>query len=236
MEKRIDLCERRIDSRHMQTPTNPGWTGDDPQRRPAAPGPAPVGPGWGGPPQPDWGAPPPGIAGPYGAAPIVAPDPYRPGAPRPPLASGPGGRAVDGVLAATAHASILFGLLGVGLLLTLLIDAGIWIYSRRSPYVAFHARQALYYHGFLFLFNLAYLCGLFVLFGFYMAYPHWEFVGNLGLAFVFPGIVWFVGTILYGLVGAVLVLLGRPFAYPIFGRWAARRLPGAPGRPPGPGR
>src|SRR5436853_4629235 len=103
---------RRMGDWRMQTPTEPGWLGDEQQRQPPASGPYPAAPGWAAPPQSGLGAPPPGLTGPYGPAPLVAADPYRRGAAPPPLAPGPGGPAVDRLLAATAHASILFGLLG----------------------------------------------------------------------------------------------------------------------------
>ena len=56
--------------------------------------------------------------------------------------SHPVGRATDAGLAALAHFGIVFGLLGFGFLVSLAIDAAIWLYSRRSPYAAFQARQS----------------------------------------------------------------------------------------------
>ena len=35
---------------------------------------------------------------------------------------------------------------------------------------------------------------------------------------------WYFGTIAYGLYGGLLVAAGKDFSYPIFGRWARRRL------------
>ncbi len=36
-------------------------------------------------------------------------------------------------------------------------------------------------------------------------------------------VLWYVGTIVYGLLGAVRVLLGYEFWYPFFGAWARRK-------------
>jgi hypothetical protein len=39
------------------------------------------------------------------------------------------------------------------------------------------------------------------------------------------GVVWFVFSILLGVWAAIRVFLGKPFAYPVFGRMAARGRP-----------
>ena len=39
----------------------------------------------------------------------------------------------------------------------------------------------------------------------------------ISLVAVVLGLVWFVGTIVYGIIGAVMVLLGKPFKYAIIG-------------------
>src|SRR5690242_14232678 len=66
--------------------------------------------------------PPPQGADPY----VLAPPPAQ--APR---EAGPAIH--DRVLAAVAHAAIIFGFLGIGLLFSLAISVGLWLYSRSSP-------------------------------------------------------------------------------------------------------
>ncbi len=133
-----------------------------------------------------------------------------------------GGRAADATLAAVTHAAILFGLFGVGFLITLAINLGIWFYSRRSPFVSYHARQAGCYQCFVLLVNVVYVFVGLLLFGFVTVYPQWTWIGSLLFVVVVAGVVWFVVSILYGVWAAVCVLLGKPFAYPVFGRWAAK--------------
>ncbi|HMA33592.1 MAG TPA: DUF4870 domain-containing protein [Chloroflexia bacterium] len=165
-------------------------------------------------------------------------DPYLvpPSVPRRPPVQALGGRAADAVLAATAHASIVLGLFGVGFLVTLLVSIVIWLYGKRSPYVAYHARQAGCYQCFVLAFNTVYVFVLLLLWFFYLLYPQWDGVGNVLLGLLIPFVFWFIGSILYGVVAAIMVLLGRPFAYPVFGARAARaehqRLAG-PAGPPG---
>src|SRR5437867_739718 len=117
---------------------------DELERMPPRP-PAPP-PGFSQPPQPPGPA-----AGPpdvlhavtrLSQPPAPGADPYVL-APPPGAAPTPAGPATqDRVLAALAHGAILFGFLGIGFLLALGINLVIWIASRRSPYVAYHARQA----------------------------------------------------------------------------------------------
>jgi len=133
-----------------------------------------------------------------------------------------GGRATDATLAAVTHAAILFGLFGVGFVITLAINGGIWLYSRRSPFVAYHAQQAGCYQCFVVVVNILYLALGGTLLGVAAVYPQWGFVGPLLFVVAVTGVVWFVLSILYGVWAAVRVLLGRPFAYPVFGRLAAR--------------
>ena len=105
-----------------------------------------------------------------------------------------------------------------GFLIALGITLVIWLYSRRSPYVAYHARQAGYYQLFVVGFNIFLLFWVLLLFGFYLIYPQWLFVGVIAAWLTGVEAFWFVGSILLGVIGAVLVLLGRSFAYPLFGR------------------
>ncbi len=155
----------------------------------------------------------------------VPPDPYMvsggdawlvpPPPPRPPSAG-------DRALAALAHGAIVFGFVGIGFLLALGINLGLWLYSRRSDYVGYHARQAGCYQAFVLVFNLGLAFVILLLFGFYLLYPQWTAVGALAGWLLVAGLVWFAGSILFGVAGAVLVLLGRPFAYPWLGRRGGR--------------
>jgi hypothetical protein len=149
--------------------------------------------------------------------------------PPPPARSGPdiggvgsrvaetGGRVADASLAALSHFAILFGFFGVGFLLSLAISLGIWFYSRRSPYVEYHARQAGCYQAFVFVFNI----GCAVLFGTLLAgqiYWGWTWAGPATTCLLVFFIAWFPISILYGAWGGLMVLLGRDFRYPYFGR------------------
>jgi uncharacterized Tic20 family protein len=134
------------------------------------------------------------------------------------------GRAADAGLAALAHFAILFGFFGVGFLLSLAISGAIWLYSRRSPYVAFHAQQAGCYQIFVLVFNIGYwvLLGALVYVG---GQLHWEAGTITAVVTLMIGlfILWFVLSILYGAWAGLRVLLGHDFRYPYFGR--ARNLP-----------
>jgi hypothetical protein len=145
----------------------------------------------------------------------------------PPPTAGPGGagtrvvqtagRAADAGMAAVAHFAILFGFLGIGFLISLAISGVIWLYSRRSPYVAFHAQQAGCYQLFLLGFNLgcAALLGVLLALNIYL---HWEWAGTAALLLVVLFIAWFPISILYGAWGGLMVLMGRNFRYPYLGR------------------
>ena len=152
-------------------------------------------------------APPPGRTG---------PDPTRIAGQATQVAS----RAADAGLAALSHFAILFGFLGVGFLLSIGINLAIWLYSRRSSYVAFHARQAGCYQCFVLVFNL----GLAALLGVFLAaqiYLHWDWAGTAAWLIILLFIVWFPLSILYGVWAGLRVLLGNNFRYPYFGRRAA---------------
>jgi uncharacterized Tic20 family protein len=144
-------------------------------------------------------------------------------------------RAVEGAdrgLAILAHASIGFGFVGIGFLLGLAINAVIWLRSRRSSYLAIQAEQAGTYQLAVFLLNVA-------LAAIWLAVLVYVFVGDsaigpgqlslrqiaagLWLALIPVFAIWYVGTILYGLYGALKVARGQEFWYPIFGAWARRR-------------
>jgi uncharacterized Tic20 family protein len=130
-------------------------------------------------------------------------------------------RSAERVLAAAAHGAIAFGLFGIGLLVSLLISGVIWLYSRRSPHVRFHSEQAGCYQCSVLLINVALLLiflssGIFSVFQAFQGREDWG-TSWVALIAVVLGLIWFVGTIVYGIIGAVMVLLGRPFKYVIIG-------------------
>ncbi len=136
-------------------------------------------------------------------------------------------RGTERLLAGAAHGAIAFGLFGLTLPVSLLVTGLIWLYSRRSPHVRFHADQAGCYQCSVLLINLVVVAvlaisGGFAIFGVIRGETTWA---ELGL--VLWGIVlfaaWFAATIMVGVVGAVMVLLGRPFKYPLIGGWFLKR-------------
>jgi hypothetical protein len=140
---------------------------------------------------------------------------------------------VDQRLAAVAHLSIGFGVVvGVGFLLGLAINLVIWLRSKRSSVVEYHAEQAGAYQLAVLLINLG-LAALWIgiagtaIGGWNWhlgSWPVWQPLAGL-LCLLTPAIVvWYVGTIVYGLYGGLLVAAGREFSYPVFGPWARRRL------------
>ena len=127
------------------------------------------------------------------------------------------GRAADTTLAAVSHFAIAFGFFGIGFLLSIAISLFIWLYSKRSPYVEFQSSQAGRYQCFVLVFNVLYVAMLGVL----LALGFWNqasWVGLLFLGLVIVGLLWFVFSILYGVWGGILVLMGKDFRYPYFGR------------------
>ena len=151
-------------------------------------------------------------------------------------------RAVEGsdrALAVLAHASIGFGLVGIGFLLGLAINGVIWLRSRRSSFVNVHAEQAGAYQLAVFLINV----GLVLILGasgVYLAFAPSslgpaelsspQVLAGLWLAVLPLALLWYVATIVYGLYGAWKVARGREFWYPVFGAWARRRA-GLAGHP-----
>jgi uncharacterized Tic20 family protein len=141
--------------------------------------------------------------------------------PLPPKAAVVVDRSAERVLAAVAHGAIAFGLFGIGLLVSLLISGVIWLYSRRSPHVRFHSEQAGCYQCSVLLINFMLLIvvifsGGFSIFQVFQGREDWgsSWVTLFGVVL---GMIWFFGTILYGIIGAVMVLLGKPFKYVIIG-------------------
>ena len=143
---------------------------------------------------------------------------------RPSPAPGPGyviDQSLARALSALAHGAIAFGFLGVGFLVSLAISGVIWLYGRRSPQVRFHSEQAGCYQCSVLLINLVWVVLLGAASGF------WIFNGFNGRGdrvlggWVAVGfilwVLWFAGSILYGLLAAILVLLGKDFKYPVIG-------------------
>ena len=144
-------------------------------------------------------------------------------------------RAVEGsdrTLAVLAHASIGFGLVGIGFLLGLAINGIIWLRSRRSSFVNVHAEQAGAYQLAVFLINL----GLVLIFGatgLYLAFAPSaigpselsspQVLAGVWLAILPLALLWCRGSTASGLYGAWRVARGREFSYPVFGAWARRR-------------
>jgi hypothetical protein len=138
----------------------------------------------------------------------------------------------DRALAILAHASIGFGLLGIGFTLGIAINIIIWLRSKRSSYLALQAEQAGMYQLFILLANIG-------LAAFWLAMLVYVFMGDstlgpgqlslrqiaagLWLALI-PGFgIWYLVTIGYGMYGALQISRGRQFWYPVIGAWVRRR-------------
>jgi len=140
---------------------------------------------------------------------------------------------VDQRIAAVSHLSIGFGIvIGVGFLVGLAINLVIWLRSKRSSVVAFHAEQAGAYQLAVLVTNLA-MAGIWIavlisLMGRSQMgegmLSMWDMLAGVWLALLPLQIAWYVGTILYGLYAGVMVAAGRDFSYPIFGKWARKRV------------
>jgi uncharacterized Tic20 family protein len=132
-------------------------------------------------------------------------------------------------LAGLAHGSILLGIFtnGVGGIVAALV---IWATQKeKSPYVAFHALQALVYQAVTFIVTMLAWCCWGALYTAMILVP---LISNpdayqsappaglwLGLfLIVFPFGIWGL-TILYGLWGAVRCFGGHDFRYAVIGRW-----------------
>jgi uncharacterized Tic20 family protein len=140
---------------------------------------------------------------------------------------------VDQRIAAVAHLSIGFGLIvAVGLLVGLAINLVIWLRSKRSPVVEYHAEQAGTYQLVVFIINIA-LVALWISIAVGVvgsanvsigSVPLWQPLTGLWCLLTPLTAVWYFGTIAYGLYGGLLVAAGKDFSYPVFGPWARRRL------------
>jgi uncharacterized Tic20 family protein len=140
---------------------------------------------------------------------------------------------VDQRIAAVAHLSIGFGVIvGVGFMIGLAVNLVIWLRSRRSPVVEYHAEQAGAYQLSILLINMV-LVGLWIAMAVGVigspdvsigSVPLWQPIAGSWCVLTPLIAAWFFGTILYGVYGGLLVAAGKDFSYPIFGPWARRRL------------
>jgi uncharacterized Tic20 family protein len=132
-------------------------------------------------------------------------------------------RSTERALSAAAHAAIAFGLFGITFIMSLAISGVIWLYSRRSPEVRFHAEQAGCYQCSVLLINVVCVVGLLLSGGLAIVKlfeGQGDWAAGLGRGTIIGLIlfaVWFFGTILVGVIAAVSVLMGKRFKYPIIG-------------------
>ena len=141
-------------------------------------------------------------------------------------------QSTDRGLAVLAHASIGFGLVGIGFLLGLAINFVIWLRSRRSSYVSIHAEQAGAYQLAILIINVVLIAAWVLMLVYVFLGPSEIGEGQLSVRQILAGLwlaliplfaIWYVATIVYGLYGAARVAAGREFWYPVFGSWARRR-------------
>jgi uncharacterized Tic20 family protein len=140
---------------------------------------------------------------------------------------------VDRRVAAVAHLSIGFGIVvGVGFLLGIAINLVIWLRSKRSPFVEFHAEQAGAYQLVVLITNVL-IVGIWLGVIVMLMGDSEVGAGQLSIRQILMGmwcalaplhLAWFVGTILYGLYAGLVVAAGGDFTYPIVGPWARRRV------------
>ncbi|MDQ3928375.1 MAG: DUF4870 domain-containing protein [Chloroflexota bacterium] len=163
----------------------------------------------------------------YEIRPLEYPVPGGMAAQPPQMAAGGMDRETERLLAGVAHGAIAFGLFGLTLPVSLLITGVVWLYSRRSPYVRFHSDQAGCYQCSVLLINVLLViilavAGGFSIFRVFRGESTWAEVGLVlwGIALF---VLWFLVTIGVGIVGVVMVLLGRPFKYPFIGDWFLKR-------------
>ncbi len=126
------------------------------------------------------------------------------------------------LLAALAHGSVIFSFFGP------IVPALVWAFQRRkSPYVAFHALQAIGYQMLTFwvgmaaylLFILAFMLVAIPLMGLAASNSDFEVTPFILQGFMMFFLFGFMGLyMLFGIVGAVLCLLDKDFKYPILGK------------------
>ncbi|HEX5502258.1 MAG TPA: hypothetical protein VFW96_06520 [Thermomicrobiales bacterium] len=136
------------------------------------------------------------------------------------------GRGGERALAATAHAAIGFGIVGIGFIVTLAITGVIWLAGKKSPYVEVHADRAGRYQLLVLAVNVvavALWVGGVLLFADLGGWHGWASGGWRLLAWMLLGLAlllavpvffaWYFGTIAYGLYAAARVLGGHDFRY-----------------------
>ncbi len=134
------------------------------------------------------------------------------------------------VLAALAHASVLFAFFGP------LGPTLIWVFQRnKSKYVRFHALQAMGYQALAFW---LWFIGIFVvifggvlvtalLSGFLMENTSSDasFIPFILQPIIFVGMFGLWGLFfIFGIIGAVFCIIDRDFSYPLIGRWLKGKL------------
>src|SRR5690349_15543654 len=125
--------------------------------------------------------------------------------------------ATDRTLSAVAHGAIAFGIFGVTFPVALAISAFLWLYSKRSSEVRFHSEQAGCYQCSVLLINIAFVVVLGLGGGFAIFEAFQGHRTQIGPLIVFGLILfglWFVGSIIYGIIAALTVLRGKEFTYP----------------------
>ena len=135
--------------------------------------------------------------------------------------------ATDRSLSALAHGAIAFGIFGVTFPVALGVSAFLWLYSKRSSQVRFHAEQAGCYQCSVLLVNALFVIvlgvsGGFGIFEVFQGRP-WQMGPLLAVGLILFGL-WFAGSIVYGVIAALIVLRGKEFKYPMIGDWAKRRV------------
>jgi uncharacterized Tic20 family protein len=132
-----------------------------------------------------------------------------------------GDGSADRALSALAHGAIAFGIFGISLPISLVISGILWLYSKRSPMVRFHSEQAGCYQCSVLIINVVLfivllLGGGFSLFTVFQGKSDWGLSWGVLLGIVILAL-WYVGSIIYGIVAAIMVLMGKPFKYLIIG-------------------
>jgi uncharacterized membrane protein len=149
--------------------------------------------------------------------------PAQPGPPwQPQRLEHPIDRGAEQVLSALAHGAIAFGILGFGFIISLAISGIVWLYGRRSPTVRFHAEQAGCYQCIVILVNLVLVIVLgsttgLSLFNLIVRREDVTTLTTGTIVGVCLFLIWFGGSILYGVFAALMVLAGKPFKYPVIG-------------------
>ncbi|GEM_PF-1937941 len=129
--------------------------------------------------------------------------------------------------AAMAHGAIAFGLFGVGFLITIVVNIYFWYASRNSPYIRRQVEQAGCFQVIVMLVDFLLVAGAGVLLGYLLGAPllgrqllprgseiwFWLLLLILLISFV----MFFFGTIAYGLYAASRAAQGAEFRYRIFG-------------------